>query len=89
MKKTFTILAIAALSATATAQVITQNSVPNTVVALASVACGDSSAGTTSDNYYSRAFTLADYGINYDYKITNVAIGVENVNGGDFDVMFQ
>ncbi len=86
MKKTFTILAIAALSATATSQVITQNSVPNTVVALASVACGDSSAGTTSDNYYSRAFTLADYGINYDYKITNVAIGVENVNGGDFDV---
>ena len=67
-------------------QVITQNSIPNTVVALASVACGNQTGGYTSDNYYSRAFTLADYAINYDYKITNVAIGVENADGGDFDV---
>lgn len=87
MKKTFTLLAIAAISVTATSQVISQNATKNVVDSGLSVACsGPQGAPTyTSDNYYSRAFTLADYGINYDYKITNIAIGVENANK-DFEV---
>lgn len=86
MKRTFTILAIAALSATATSQVISQNAIPNTVVAGGAVACAAEDFSFTSDNAYSRAWTLSDYGINYDYKITNVAVGVEEINGGDFDI---
>lgn len=81
MKKTFTLLAIAAFAANVSSQVITQNSTPNVVVAAQSVACaGPAGSGYTSDNSYSRAFILADYGINYDYKITNVAFGVESAN---------
>lgn len=81
MKKTFTLLAMAAFAANVSSQVITQNSVPNTVVALQSVACaGPAGSGYTSDNAYSRAFVLADYAITYNYKITKVAFGVENAN---------
>lgn len=81
MKKTFTILAIAAFAANLSSQVITQNTTPNVVVSLASVACAGPQPTTyTSENYYSRAFTLADYAINYDYKITKVAFGVESAN---------
>lgn len=81
MRQTFTLLAIAALAANISAQVITQNGVPNTVEPGVSVACaGPAGSGYTSDNAYSRSFTLADYGINYDYKITNVAFGVQTAN---------
>lgn len=86
MKRTFTLLAIAAFAANFSSQVITQNATPNTVTAGLSVACaGPEGSGYTSDNAYSRAFTLADYAITYDYKITNVAFGVENANK-DFNV---
>ena len=84
MKKTFTFLAMAAFAANFNAQVITQNSDPVTITALNSVACGTSGV-QTADNFYSRAFTLADYAITYDYKITNVAFGVETANSA-FDV---
>lgn len=80
MKKIFTSLAVALVSTTAFAQVITQNNTPNVVESQASVACAANDGSYTSDNYYSRAFKLSDYSINYDYKITNVAFGVESAS---------
>lgn len=81
MKKTFTLLAIAAFASNVSSQVISQNATPSVVSTTGSVACGNSEAGSTSDNYYSRAFDLSEFGINYDYKITNVAFGVQTVSG--------
>lgn len=80
MKKIFTSLAVMALTANSFAQVITQSGTPNTVAATGSVACGNQTGGYTADNSYTRAFKLSDYGINYDYKITSVAFGVQTVN---------
>lgn len=80
MKKIFTSLAVIALTANSFAQVITQSSNPTTVSTSGSVACGNATAGYTADNSYTRAFKLSDYGINYDYKITNVAFGAQTVN---------
>lgn len=88
MNKIFTSLAIAITAITANAQVISQNATPNTVSTTGSVACGNSAGGYTSDNSYYRVFKLADYGINYDYKVTNVAIGVQTANA-DFPVEFS
>ena len=79
MKRTFTLLAIAAFAANVSSQVISQNADQTTVTALNSVACG-AQGSYTADNSYTRAFDLADYAITYDYKITNVKFGVENVN---------
>ncbi|SEM83339.1 Por secretion system C-terminal sorting domain-containing protein [Chryseobacterium taichungense] len=62
------------------AQVITQNATPNTVAATGSVACASGSTSTnyyTADNSYLRLFKLSDYGINYNYRITNIAFGVQ------------
>lgn len=78
MKKIFTGLAVAFLSSSSYAQVITQSG-SNTVTAATSVACAASGV-ETKDNAYSRAFKLSDYGINYDYKITKIAFGVESAN---------
>ena len=75
---------MAVFAANLNAQVISQSSDPVTITASNSPACGEPGLHT-ADNYYSRAFNLADYGINYDYKITNVAFGVEYANK-PFDV---
>jgi len=80
MKKVFTSLSLIVLASLAHGQVITQNATPNTVATTGSVACGSQVDGYTSDNSYYRIFTLADYGITYDYKITNVAFGVQTAN---------
>lgn len=85
MKKIFTSLAVIALSANSFGQVITQNATPNTVSATGSVSCSSSNQTTgvvyySADNSYTRVFKLSDYGINYDYKITNVAIGVQRAS---------
>lgn len=78
MKRTITFLTMALFAANVNAQVITQNADNTTITALNSVACG--AAGNTADNFMSRAFTLSDYAITYDYKITKVQFGVEKVN---------
>lgn len=80
MRKIFTSLATIAVASFMNAQVITQNAVPNTVSTTGSVACGSQANGYTSDNSYIRVFNLADYGINYSYRITNVAFGVQTAN---------
>lgn len=85
MKKIFTTLAIASLSVSAFAQTITQNATPDTVNNGGSVSCQSSNQTTqvvynSSDNSYMRAFKLSDFGINYDYKITKVAFGVQRAN---------
>lgn len=80
MKKVFIILAACSSVALLKAQVMTQNTTPNTVASTGSVACAGPAAGPnyyTSDNSYIRLFKLADYGITYDYKITNIAFGVQ------------
>ncbi len=84
MKKIFTSLAVAFFAANSFAQVITQSS-STTVTAATSVACTANDNSYTSDNYYSRAFKLSDYAINYDYKITKFQFGVESANT-DFTV---
>lgn len=55
----------------------TQNATRNTVVAGSVNGAGP--ADSTS-NFYSRAFTLAEYSINCDCKIINVVFGVESAN---------
>jgi len=80
MKKIFTSLAVVALTTTSFGQVITQSSTPTTVSPTGSVACGSQANGYTADNSYMRVFKLSDYGINYSYKITNVAFGAQTVN---------
>lgn len=80
MKKTFTGLALAALFTGLYAQIVTQNVTPNTVAAKGSVACIGNGKTYTADNNYSRVFDLADFGINYQFKITKIAFGVESVN---------
>lgn len=80
MKKFSILLATISLLAVSKAQVMTQNNVPNTVATTGSVACASPAAGPnyyTSDNSYIRLFKLSDYGITYDYKITNIAFGVQ------------
>ncbi|MDC8104191.1 MULTISPECIES: T9SS type A sorting domain-containing protein [Chryseobacterium] len=80
MKKIFTSLAVALIASAAYSQVITQNAVPNTVATTGSVACGSQANGYTADNSYYRVFKLSDYGINYNYNITNIAFGVQTAN---------
>lgn len=85
MKKIFTSLAAIAVISQSFAQVITQNATPNSVSATGSVACSSSNQTTgvtfySADNSYTRLFKLSDYGINYDYKITNVAFGVQKAS---------
>lgn len=79
MKRTITLLAMALFAANVNAQVISQNADQTTIIALNSVACGG--GGFTADNFMSRAFTLSDYAITYDYKITKVEFGVETATG--------
>jgi len=81
MKKTFTILATVTFASAVFAQVLTQNATPNVVSPTGSVSCSSQTGGYTSDNSYLRVFKLSDYGINYDYTITNVAFGVQTANG--------
>jgi len=80
MRKIFTSLSVLIVAGTVSAQVITQSSTPTTVSTTGSVACGSQANGYTADNSYTRAFKLSDYGINYTYKITNVAFGVQTAN---------
>jgi hypothetical protein len=80
MRKIFTSLAVVIVAGTTFAQVISQNATQNTVVATGSVACGNQAGGFTSDNSYYRVFKLSDYGINYNYNITNVAFGVQTAS---------
>lgn len=80
MRKIFTSLAVVIVTGTTFAQVISQNATQNTVVATGSVACGNQAGGFTSDNSYYRVFKLSDYGINYNYNITNVAFGVQTAS---------
>lgn len=80
MRKIFTSLAVALVAGTGFAQVISQNATPNTVSSTGSVACGNSAQGYTADNSYYRVFKLSDYGINYNYNVTNIAFGVQTAN---------
>lgn len=80
MKKIFTSLATIVFMNMSFGQIITQNTTPNVVSASGSVACANTGAGITKDNAYYRAFKLSDYGIAYDYKVTNVAFGVASAN---------
>ncbi|MBT2619250.1 MULTISPECIES: T9SS type A sorting domain-containing protein [Chryseobacterium] len=80
MRKIFTSLAVVIFAGTTFAQVISQNATQNTVVSTGSVACGNQAGGFTSDNSYYRVFKLSDYGINYNYNITNVAFGVQTAS---------
>ncbi|ASK29486.1 hypothetical protein CEY12_04925 [Chryseobacterium sp. T16E-39] len=80
MKKIFTSLAVVVLAGINHAQVITQNSTPNTVSPTGSVACGNSAEGYTSQNSYYRVFKLSDFGINYAYNVTNIAFGVQTAS---------
>lgn len=80
MKKTLFFLLASATAGIMNAQVITQNATPNTVAATGSVSCASGATSTnyyTADNSYIRFFKLSDYGINYNYRITNVAFGVQ------------
>ena len=80
MKKLLFSLVAFATAGFVNAQVITQNTTPNTVAATGSVSCASGSTSTdfyTADNSYLRLFKLSDYGISYDYKITNIAFGVQ------------
>ncbi|MDQ0594077.1 hypothetical protein QFZ37_002446 [Chryseobacterium ginsenosidimutans] len=80
MKKNLLSLLALAVAGLMNSQVITQNSTPNTVAATGAVSCASSSTSTdyyTADNSYLRLFKLSDYGINYNYRITNIAFGVQ------------
>ncbi|MGG5207788.1 T9SS type A sorting domain-containing protein [Chryseobacterium sp. MIQD13] len=80
MTKLFTSLATLIIAGTAFSQVITQNTTSNTVSATGAVACASGATSTnyyTADNSYLRLFKLSDYAINYNYKITNIAFGVQ------------
>jgi hypothetical protein len=79
MKKIITFLAITSLAASSFGQVITQSG-SQTISPTGSVACGSQANGYTADNSYMRVFKLSDYGITYDYKITNVSFGVQSAN---------
>lgn len=93
MKKVlFSIMAFAT-AGLMNAQVITQNATPNTVAASGSVSCASGATSTdyyTADNSYIRLFKLSDYGINYNYRITNIAFGVQlasrTVSGSSTDI---
>jgi hypothetical protein len=80
MKKLLLSLAAMMVAGFSHAQVITQNATPNTVSPSGSVACGNQASGYTADNAYYRVFKLSDYGITYNYKITNIAFGVQTAN---------
>lgn len=80
MKKTFIFLAIGAFALNLSAQEISQNVTPNVVSASGSVACGANDGTYTGENNYARVFDLSTYGINYQYKITKIAFGVQNAN---------
>jgi hypothetical protein len=80
MRKIFKPLFCLLFAGATFAQVITQSSTPTVVSATGSVACGSQANGYTADNSYLRVFKLSDYGINYTYKITNVAFGVQTAN---------
>lgn len=80
MKQIFTSLITALFTATIYSQTtITQNQVPNTVIAGSSLSCN--SGSYTRENFYIRAFRLEDFGITSDFTVNNIAFGVESVNG--------
>jgi len=93
MKKILLSMLPFAVAGFVNAQVITQNSTPNTVAATGSVSCASGATSTdyyTADNSYLRLFKLSDYGINYNYRITNIAFGVQlasrTISGSSTDV---
>ena len=45
------------------------------------VACGDSGAGTTGDNYYMRNYNLADYGLTGSVQLTGLEFFVSTASG--------
>lgn len=72
------ISSVLGISVAANAVVITQ-SVSQTLVA-GSVSCN--SGGITSDNGYSRGFTLASHGITQPFQVSAVQFGVEQATAG-------
>ncbi|MCD0478085.1 T9SS type A sorting domain-containing protein [Chryseobacterium sp. LC2016-29] len=86
MKKIFTSFSVLLATISVYSQVLTQNATPNVVSSAGSVSCSSQAEGYTSDNSYYRVFKLSDYGINYDYNITNVAFGVQTASAQSFPV---
>ncbi len=82
MRKIITSLAVVAFAATGFSQstTVTQSNDPNSVSANGSVACGNNAGGYTSDNYYSRAFKLSNYGVTGDFTVTEVRFGVQTAS---------
>lgn len=53
----------------------------NTVIAANSIACGNQTEGSTSENDYYRVFKLSDHGINTTFHVTQVTFGVQEAGG--------
>jgi hypothetical protein len=52
----------------------------DSVLAANAVACSPDGGVTTSENFYLRTFTLADFGITDTFNVSEVAFGIENLS---------
>lgn len=79
MKKLFMLLAGVSFSI-ASAQITMSQSMSDDIVP-GGVSCGNSSAGYTSFNSFSRGFEFADYGITEDFEVSSVTFALEEITG--------
>ncbi|MGD1915440.1 MAG: GC-type dockerin domain-anchored protein [Phycisphaerales bacterium] len=80
-KYVFATAAVAGLATAASAQTRLSHNLEETVVtAGAGIACAGGTPQTTTDNFWSRSFTLADYGVTEDFTVSSVEFGVENLS---------
>ncbi|GIW74744.1 MAG: hypothetical protein KatS3mg103_1266 [Phycisphaerales bacterium] len=82
-KIAFATIAVAGLATAASAQIRLSHNIEEFVVtAGAGVACatrGTSAPQTTTDNLWSRSFTLADFGVTDGFDVNQVEFGVESI----------
>ena len=81
MRHLFTILIMVVFMGSAPSQIIITQNQQSNITPVNSISCNAGTINITRENSYIRSFKLQDFGITSDFTITNVAFGVENVNG--------
>ena len=79
-KFAFATVAVAGLATAASAQTrLSHNLEEFLVTAQSGVACAGGSPQTTTDNFWSRSFTLTDFGVTEGFTVESVDFGVESL----------
>ena len=79
-KYVFATAAVAGLATAASAQTRLSHNLEEMLVTTGSgIACAGGTPQTTTVNFWSRSFTLADFGVTEDFTVSTVEFGIENL----------